>query len=173
MQLTRPQDAVEAAMTRLTAATGSPNSWAILLSLTPAWLAARMAFTFPGARPSAKSWGLRCRMERRALASPFGSGSGGRRPRRRASAATTPRRRSTSSSLQRTIMRPKSSGLMSRAPAAGIGAGGVAGGAGVRGTVAMLKRSGSEIGRARRGMVRRVVSLRSEGSSFSAGLTSV
>jgi hypothetical protein len=156
-------------MTCLTAAKGSPNSWAILLSLTPARLAARMAFTFPGARPLAKSLGLRCRMERPALALPSGFHSGARRPRRRASAATTPRSHSTSSSLQRTIMRPKSSGPMSSAPAEGIGAGGVAGGAGVRGTVAMLKRSGSEIGRARRGMVRRVVSLKSEDQASPRG----
>jgi hypothetical protein len=156
-------------MTCLTAAKGSPNSWAILLSLTPARLAARMAFTFPGARPLAKSSGLRCRMERPALASPFGSCSGARRPRRRASAATTPRSRSTSSSLQRTIMRPKSSGLKSSDPAAAIGPGGVAARAGVRGTLLMLNRSGSEIGRARRGMVTRVVSLRSEDQASPRG----
>jgi hypothetical protein len=56
-------------------------------------------------------------------------------------------------------MRPKSLGLISSNPAADIGAGGVAGGVGVRGTLSMLKRSGSEICRARRGMVRRIVSL--------------
>jgi hypothetical protein len=156
-------------MTRLTAAKGSPNSWAILLSLIPAWLAARMAFTFPGARPSAKSSGLRCRMERPALALPTGFRSGGRRPRRRASATTTPRSRSTSSSLQRAIMRPKSSGLISSDPAADIDAGGVAGGVGVRGTLSMLKRSGSEIGRARRGMARRIVSLSSEDQASPRG----
>jgi hypothetical protein len=51
------------------------------------------------------------------------------------------------------MIRLKSSGRMSSDSAEGIGAGGVAGGAGVRGTVSMLKRSGSDVGRARRGMV--------------------